>query len=143
MVARFSPELKTRFSRNELGEIRSYLERYTEVKHLELEKLSKMKRLPDEKIIQKKNRYEKAQQRLLQLLTKLNEPSLIEELNAILNKYKLTLTNKERSLFKKARQTRNSIIHGKKIQQVTKEEYNIVSKIIYLVIKHSILNRHS
>lgn len=61
-------------------------------------------------------------------------------MQALLKKYGIELTENENLIFRKALQKRNEIIHGKKVTEPTKQEYNILSKIIYFVIRNALID---
>ncbi|GAG32909.1 unnamed protein product, partial [marine sediment metagenome] len=58
-----------------------------------------------------------------------------KQLEVFLEEYSLNFSEEEKEIYKKARSKRHDIIHGNKMIKVSREEYNIISKIIYLVLK--------
>ena len=68
-----------------------------------------------------------------------NQPSLNDQLTRLLENYNLDLSEEEFKIFKSARQKRNDIIHGKKKVNPTNEEYNIISKIIYFLLRNALI----
>jgi len=140
ILNRFGEKIKKRFSKNEINEIRNYCNNFLPIKKEELERLVEDGKIKDNDYEIKKNRYELIHKRIIQLIeSNFNQPSINDQMRAVLEKYRLELTEKENSIFKDARQRRNKIIHGKKIVKPTNEEYNILSKIIYFIIRNALI----
>ena len=125
---------KSPFLRTETKDVRAYCEDYVE------------KRMADPKLIENfanaekdtnkiKESLTKAQCRLLQIFDAFfNKLSEMQQIDLLLEKYSIPLSEKEQELLKTARKKRNDIIHGKKNVIVTRSEYNILSKLIYFIL---------
>jgi len=73
--------------------------------------------------------------------SKFNEYSLGLRLEKTLDKYNLNLSDEELGIYKNAREKRNAIIHGKKNPEISRSEFNIISKIIYLIMKTELFKK--
>ena len=139
---RFREEIGKRFTKNELNEIRNYCNEFLPKKKEELKKkMLEDRTINNNEYQSKMKRYKIIQKRLIQLInSNFNQPSINDQLKAILKKYGLELTEKEYQFFWEARKKRNDIIHGTDVVKPTKQEYNILSKIIYFIIRNALLD---
>lgn len=137
----FGVKIEKRFSNHEIKEIRSYCNEFLPKYIGELGKLVNEGTITENKYKENKERYELIHKRLIQLInSNFNQPSINDQLQALVSKYELDLSEKEKKFFRKARQKRNDIIHGKESVKPTKQEYNILSKIIYFVIRNALIS---
>lgn len=142
MLSRFDPKIKKEFNKSDLKEIRKFCLKYACLKIKRLKESLKNKEITKEQLKTKKIIYEKAQSRLISLINSVfNQPSLTFRLEKIIEKYDIKLSEKERKSFERARNKRNDIIHGVKNIDLAKEEYNIISKIIYFVLKKALIEK--
>ncbi|MHA1376455.1 MAG: hypothetical protein ACTSR7_19425 [Promethearchaeota archaeon] len=140
LMSRFGIKIKKKFTKDEFKTIRRYCNSFIIKKKEDLEKIIKEKKNSNEVFKEKLSRYELMQKRLIQLVnSNFNQPSLNDQLDILLISYNLELSEIEKGNFKSARQKRNAIIHGKQRVKPTKEEYNIVSKIIYFLIRNALI----
>ncbi len=70
-----------------------------------------------------------------------NQHSIGLRLEKTLDKYDLNLSDEEQGIYKNARDKRNAIIHGKKNPEISRRDFNIISKIIYLILKTELFNK--
>ncbi len=88
------------------------------------------------------NRNLKIQERLIQLIgSTFNQPPLKKRLDNLLEDKKVKLSNFEIEIYKSAREKRNDVIHGNKAIEISKDEYNVLSKIIYFILKEEIFKK--
>ncbi len=136
ILAEFSPKVKKNFHKDDLKIARNFI---SSLINQEIATLKKKKSSP-EVISQHAEKCQKIQDRLIQLINeKFNSPSQSVILHELLAKYDLNFSKKEKGIWKTARRKRNDIVHGKKRIEITKEEYNLISKIIYFVLKKEIV----
>ncbi len=84
----------------------------------------------------------KIQERLIQLIgSTFNQPPLRKRLDKLLEDKKVKLSNFEIEMYKSAREKRNDVIHGNKAIEISKDEYNVLSKIIYFILKEEIFKK--
>ncbi|MBA7666967.1 hypothetical protein ES703_75052 [subsurface metagenome] len=140
-LTRFGEQIEKQFYPKEIKELRNYCSEFITVKIEELKNFHKEGIIKNNEYHAKKLRYKLIQERLIQLInSNFNQPSINDQLQALLKKYKIELTERESEIFKKTRQKRNDIIHGKKAVKPTKQEYNILSKIIYFIIRYALID---
>ncbi len=133
IISRYAPDSKL-FSDSVFSEIQEFCDGYINFKNQELESLSTIEELTPEDILNKKEEVKSGSKRLKDIVNNFfNNPSIKIRLKKLLEKYDIKLSKQEWSIYNKARETRNSIIHGKEIH-VNKDEHKIISKIIYAVL---------
>ncbi len=138
---RFGVKINKQFSKPEIKEIRDYFNDFIPYKKEELDRSVEVGILKGDDYKKKMGRYNIIHKRLIQLInSNLNQISLNDQVSAIMKKYDLELNKRESEIFKKARQKRNDIVHGNKELKPTKEEYNVISKIIYFLIRNALIN---
>ena len=136
ILAEFSPKVKKKFHKDDLKIARNFV---SSLKNQNIAILKEKSQSP-ELISQHAKKCQKIQDRLIQLINeKFNAPSQSVILHELLTKYDLNFSEKEKEIWKTARKKRNDIVHGNKRIEITKEEYNIISKIIYFVLKKEII----
>ncbi|HEC38736.1 hypothetical protein LCGC14_1333390 [marine sediment metagenome] len=136
----FGVKIDKRFSKPEINELRDYIDDFIPKKKEELKRFVEARKMQVKDHDLKIERYKIIHKRLIQLInSNFNQISLNEQMKALLKKYDLELNEEELKIFKKARQKRNDIVHGKKGVKPTKEEYNIVSKIIYFLVRNTLI----
>lgn len=137
-ITRFGVKEKKQFSKHEIYEIKEYSALYYNTKKdVLLQELNK-KAISTEEFEIKKTKYKEAEDRLLQLIEMFNQKSLIHNLENMMTIYELHLSKFEWETYRKARQKRNKIIHGNLESIPTQDELNILSKIIFFVLKKSL-----
>lgn len=138
MISRYAPDFKV-FSDSVFNEVKEFCKEYADKKFEELEKSSEIKNLTPIEINNKKEEIKNASNRLNDIVDNFfNNPSIKIRLENLLTKYEITLSDIEWSTYKKARNTRNSIIHGKEVD-IKRNEYRIISKIIYTVLNKAFI----
>ncbi len=142
MISRFSPKVTKEFKRSEIKDIRTFCNNYYNIRTSELTELLKKKEISEDLLNKKKERYEIIQRRIIQLINeKFNEISINKRLKTLLQDCNINLSPKEWKIYTEARNKRNGIIHGRESYQVSNEEYNIISKIIYFVLKKKMFEK--
>ena len=71
----------------------------------------------------------------------LNNSSIYVKLEKLMEEKKIKLSDIEEKSYSSARDKRNDAIHGRKAFRVSKDEYNIISKIIYFILKEEIFKK--
>lgn len=133
MISRYAPISKV-FSDSVFNEVKDFCNRYTDKKIEDLENSLKIEELTSIEINNKKEEIKNASKRLNDIVGNFfNNPSIKIRLDNLLTNNKITLSKLEWSIYKRARDTRNSIIHGKEVH-INRNEYRIISKIIYAVL---------
>ncbi len=132
LVSRFEPEIPKLFQDIDSERIEENLNKIFEPKYSEIEKKEKKGIITKE---QKKKSYEELKFKKDYLKGEFFRIPFNKQLEALLGEYSLNFSEEEKEIYKKARNKRHDIIHGNKITKVSREEYNIISKIIYLVLK--------
>ena len=136
ILAEFSPKIKKKFNKNDLNIARNFVSSLTNQEITTL----KEERQSEDIISKHAKKCQKIQDRLIQLVNeKFNAPSQSIILTELLTTYGLNFSEKEKEIWKTARRKRNDIVHGNKKIEITKEEYNLISKIIYFVLKKEII----
>jgi hypothetical protein len=136
LISTYSPKIQP-FSKSDLTEIRNFCSGYIKFKEEDLFKDSEL-----DDLTRKNNnkKYQKCQERLIEIINiYFNSPSFRKKLEALLQSFDMRLSQKEWKLFEDARRKRNQIIHGKETQ-ILSEEYMLISKIIYFILKINILD---
>lgn len=133
IVSALGPKLEKQFTDHEIKIAREFCLTFVE----NMKKDSEISLSEEEN-----NRNLKIQERLIQLMDSLfNQPPLRKRLDKLLEAKKVKLSNFERKLYKSARDKRNDVIHGNKAVKISKDEYNVVSKIIYFILKEEIFKK--
>ena len=142
VISTFCPKLQKQFSSSEIEEIRNYCESFVEFKKKELKYIDDQESLLIDNLDRKYLRYEEIKDRMVDLInSKFNQHSLGLKLAKTLNKYDLNLSDEEWINYNNAREKRNNIIHGKKKPEILRGEFNIISKIIYFVLKKELFRK--
>jgi hypothetical protein len=142
MISVFCPKLQKQFNSSEIKEIRNYCENFVEFKKKELKYGDDQESLPFDNLDRNYLRYEEIKERMVDLITsKFNQHSVGLKLERTLDKYDLNLSDEEWSNYKNAREKRNNIIHGKKNPEILRGEFNIISKIIYFVLRKELFRK--
>ena len=142
MISAFCPKLQKQFNSSEIKEIKNYCENYVEFKMNELKFPDDQKCLPLNNLDKQHRRYKDIKDRIIDLITsKFNEHSLGLKLEKTLEKYDLNLSDEEQSKYKNAREKRNDIIHGRKNPEILRGEFNIISKIVYFVLRKELFKK--
>ncbi len=132
LISRFKPKISKLFQDTDSERIEKNLKRIFRPKYCEIKKKEKEGTITKE---EKEKLCEELKFKKNQVKSEINRTPLNKQLEILLEKYDLSLTDEEKEIYKKARQKRNDIIHGNEISIVSREEYNIISKIIYLILK--------
>ncbi len=142
MISRFSPKVGKEFKSSEIKDIRTFCTNYYSTKTSELTEILKKKEISEDLLKKKKERYEMIQKRIIQLINeKFNETSINKRVKKLLEDCNIKLSTKEWEIYKEARKKRNGIIHGRESYEVSNEEYNVISKIIYFVLKDKMFKK--
>lgn len=132
LISRFKPEITKLFQDNDSKRIENNLKRIFRPKYYEIKKKEIDGIITGE---EKEKLCEELRLKKNQVKSEIYRTPMNKQLDLLLDNYKLSLSDEEKDLYKFARQKRNDIIHGNEIAVVSREEYNIVSKIIYLILK--------
>jgi hypothetical protein len=68
------------------------------------------------------------------------DKTLYQKVEELLTKHTLTFNEYEKKIWSAARKMRNKIIHGDKVEQPNQETLNLLSKIIYFILKKEIFH---
>ncbi|KKN09840.1 hypothetical protein LCGC14_1042630 [marine sediment metagenome] len=132
LVSRFKPDIPKLFHDNDSESIEENLKKIFEPKYSEIEKKEKMGVITKE---QKKKIYEELKFKKDHLKSEIFRVPFNNQLERLLEEYSLNFSEEEKEIYKKARNKRHDIVHGNKMVKVSRKEYNIISKIIYLILK--------
>ncbi len=133
IVSALGPKLEKQFTKHEVKIAREFCSTFIG----KMRKTSKIS-LSEEEY----NRSLKIQERLIQLIgSTFNQPPLRKRLDKLLEVKIVKLSNFEIKLYKSAREKRNDVIHGNKAIEISKDEYNVLSKIIYFILKEEIFKK--
>lgn len=139
-LSRFGIKIEKKFRKEEIKNIRRFCNNFEVENKEDLEKALKENKVSVENFQNQMKRYKLIQKRLNKLIdSSFNQPSLNDQLTSLLENYNLELSDEEFNIFKSARKKRNEIIHGKKKVKPTNEEYNIISKIIYFLLRNALI----
>jgi len=138
-IVRFFDNSGKRFGKAELNLVKSYCENFAITQNSAIQGELNEGLITKEEYEHKKQRNHEITSRLVDLLNMFNQRSLNEKLNGVLDKYDIELSADDWSNYRSARKLRNDIVHGRKQRKPKDEEYNILSKIIYLVLRNAIL----
>jgi hypothetical protein len=125
-LALFSKKDDKEFTKNEIKHIRNYCSNFSKFK---FDNSSNN----DEIDIERLKMLEK---RLVEIINStFNQRSLKYRTISMLKDANIMLSDTEEKIFRSARKKRNNIIHGYENVMPTKQEYNIISKIVFLSMK--------
>ena len=132
VISALSPKIHKQFRPSEMREIKYYCSKFIENQKTE----------HPEKYYKRKERYSTIQQRLNELIgSNFNQPSIKKRLDTLFEIYNLKFSENEERLYKTARKKRNRIIHGSEVIEISKEEYNILSKVVYFILKKELFKK--
>ncbi len=132
LVSRFKPKVLKLFQKKDSIRINRNLRRIFAPKYCELEQQEKTGIITIE---EKEKLHEELKVKRNHIRGELFRTPFNNQLVILLEKHNLALSEFEKQIYRKARKKRHDIVHGNMLVEVSREEYNIVSKIIYLILK--------